>query len=49
MRTSMAGYGFAGEDVPGSDGGAMIVLDRRLERDFVALPCPYAFEPSLAR
>jgi hypothetical protein len=36
MRVSMGRYGFAGKDVPGLDGGDMLVLDPRLERDFLA-------------
>jgi hypothetical protein len=36
MRASLARYGFAGKDVPGSDGGEMLALHRRLARDFLA-------------
>jgi hypothetical protein len=43
MRVSMARYGFGGEDAPGSEEGEMLVLDRRLDREFMAFsPDPSA-------
>jgi hypothetical protein len=43
MHASMARYGFTAEDVPGSEEGEMVVLDHRLNRDFMAFsPDPSA-------